>query len=117
MEEMLVKPRVRVVVIEVATAIVAATEIGIEATTIATIRRKNVEEKMKRKREEIGIERRNVVDGMRMTAETVTPRSVVVNATMVMVTGMSDPLRSPERMTEIGEAIVTATGIGIEVRV
>ena len=110
-EGMTVVARVRVAV----TAIVE-TGIGIEAAMIVVIRRKNVEA-VKRKKEEIAIERRSVVDGMRMTAETVMQRSVAVNATMLR---KSDPLRSLERMTEIGEiatVIVTGIGIGKEVTV
>merc|ERR1712051_847582 len=111
-EETTVEARVRVAVTEI-----VETGIGIEATMIAMIRRKNAEA-VKRKKEEIAIERRSVVDGMRMTVETVMQRSVAVNATMVR---KSDPLKSLERMTEIGEiaeiATVIVTGIGIEVRV
>ena len=111
LEKKAARKEVVVIVVVIVSAIV---------TKVATIVRIRSAEEGMRKKEEIVIERRSVVVGMRKTPVTAMPRSVDVKEMTVMVNGMSAPLRSRKGKTEIGEIVVTVIVvivIGIEVRV
>ena len=117
----LLKVRKKVVVIEVAIVNAIAIKAKVEIARIKS------EEAETRKKEVMVIERRNVVVGMRMTAGTVMPRSVVANAMMVRT--INPPPRNLEGRIEIVAIAVTVIVVtvivvivigimvGIEVRV